>query len=147
VGRSLIAAVVLLAVAGEARADELAFHEPPEIPRARPMRQQLAEAFDDIGATLDEHLGILTNDVLDLELDTLHKRGRVRIRGETSRAAVDLDSDIQWRKGGAHVSARIALRLGDHEVEIEIPEFEVRPTTVDGERGVEVRVPLITGTF
>ncbi len=152
---SLLGWVAVLVTAGgavvvapaPARADEAAFVGPPELVRARPMREQLADVFDEVGAAIDEHLGVLTNDVLDLRLDTRHRRGRIRVRGEVARAALALDSAVRWERGGAHVTARIDLRLGDHAVRIDVPEFEVRPTSVDGERGVEVRVPLITGTF
>ncbi len=153
VGRSRIVAVALGALAGllpaaDAGANgEAAFVGPPQIPGARSMGEQLAVAFDDLGAALDEHLGILTSDVLEVRFDGRHRRGRVRVRGATARVAVGFDSDVTFERGGAHVRARIDLRLGDHAVKLEIPAFEVRPTSVDGERGVEVRVPLITGTF
>jgi hypothetical protein len=135
VGIVLIAGGAVVAAPAPARADEAVLDGPPELVRARPMREQLADVFDEVGAAIDEHL------------DTRHRRGRIRVRGEVARAALALDSNVRWERGGAHVTARIDLRLGDHAVRIDVPEFEVRPTSVDGERGVEVRVPLITGTF
>ena len=78
--------------------------------------QRLAEAFDEFGAALDEHLGILTNDVLDLQFDGRRKRGRVRLRGETSRVAIGLDSRVSWERGGAHVRDGIGTRIDQFAV-------------------------------
>lgn len=131
----------------DARADEAAFVGPPELTRARPMSRHLLDAVDELAAAVDAHLGVLTGDVVGLSIDGRHRRGRVRLGGDTAIAGVRFVGDVRWHRGGAHVRARIALRLGGTRLQLDVPAFELRPTRVAGERGVEIRVPLVSGTF
>lgn len=141
------AVVAVVAPAGPAHADPAAFMGAAELPRGRTFGEQLADAFSELGVVIDEHLGVLTNDVVDLRIDGRHRRGRIRVHGDVASASVAVDSDIRFEHGGARVKARLDLRLGDHHLEVDLPDFEVRPTSVDGERGVVISVPLLSGSF
>ena len=47
----------------------------------------------------------------------------------------------------ARVTARIDLAIAGKTLELSLPEVELEPTSYRGERGVEVRLPLINRRF
>lgn len=147
-----VAAVVAsLACSGVARADDLYERLWPAVPQGNhlTLSQQITDELTALGNTLGAHLGALSYGELGLEVDGRHRRARVRVgSSDTERYLVfRLASDIQFAHGVALVHAKLDLGVGGHLVELELPDFEMAPTEVRGERGVEIRVPLIKRRF
>lgn len=147
-----VAAVIAsLVCGGVARADDLYDRLWPAVPQAGhlTLSQQLTDELTELGNTVGAHLGALSHGELGLEVDGRHRRARVRVgSSDTERYLVfRLAGDIQFTRGVALVRARLDLGIGDHLVELELPDFEMAPTEVRGERGVEIRLPLFKRRF
>ena len=56
-------------------------------------------------------------------------------------------SDIKVRANVARVRTSLALGLQGLKFNIELPVFEITSHDVGGERSVELRLPIIEGTF
>jgi hypothetical protein len=60
---------------------------------------------------------------------------------------IRIDGDIEFEDINAHVHARLDLALHGHAVHLELPAFEMAPAEYRGDRGVEVRLPLLVRKF
>jgi hypothetical protein len=54
---------------------------------------------------------------------------------------------VKFRGGYARVQASLDLRLAGRDFKLDLPEFDIVPSSVSGQRGVEVRLPLLYGEF
>jgi hypothetical protein len=100
-----------------------------------------------LGDSVNGHVGALTLDAVKFRIDGPARRARLRIAGESRYLSLKLEGDIHFRRGAAEVDAAVDLVVGGHAVRLELPDFEVMPRSYLGERYVEVRVPLIRGSF
>ena len=140
----------LLLGTGAAHADDeyLGIADVGDLQPVRPrISEQIADEVTELGEEIDAHLGALSAGVVSLRFD-----GRARevhlgfdLRGDN--VSVKFRSDVQVRGGVARVDARIDLRLVGRHVHVELPDFEVVPRSYDGDRYVELRLPLFTGRF
>jgi len=147
-----VAAAVLLAAllaAGPAFADDYASME--EVGAVTPLRpkvsEQIADSFTELGDEIDAHLGILSAGVVSLRLDGRTRQAHVGFDLEGERMTLRFHSDVHLRGGVARVDARIDLSLVGRHLHLELPDFEVVPRSFAGERYVELRLPLLTGSF
>jgi hypothetical protein len=144
---AVLAAAVPAADAGDPE-DELAPITPVlDISSGRSFSDRIAEQLTLLGESVDGHLGLLTQDSLRLRIDGRARRARVRLAGETRYLSLRVSGDLHFRRGAAEVDARIDLLIGGHTLGLELPDFEVVPRSFAGERYVEVRVPLLRGSF
>lgn len=141
----------MFAVPVPARAEDLYERLWPELPigGGLTLSQQLTDHLTELGNTLGGHLDLLSHGELGLEVDGRRRRARVRVgSSDTERYLVfRLASDIHFTQGVARVRARLDLGIGDHLVQLELPDFEMAPTEYRGERGVEIRVPFFRREF
>ena len=146
-----LAAIATLALSEVAHADDLYERLWPEAPHAGrlSLSQQITDQLTELGNTLGTHLGALSAGELGLRFDGRRRRARVRVgSSDTERYLVfRLASDIQFAQGIARVRARLDLGIGEHLVQLELPDFEMAPTEFRGERGVEIRLPLFKREF
>lgn len=145
-GRWIVSLAVIAALAGAARAEPLA--EPSEPPKGESMKKRLEKNVDHLADQLGFHLSRLSFDVLEMSFDMKKKRAKVKLdAGDDDNLGVGLDSDVKFKGDYARVQARLDLSLGGHSVSLDLPEFQVAPSKVKGEAGVEVRLPLVRGRF
>ena len=108
---------------------------------------KVADGVTELGEEIDAHLGALSAGVVSLKFDGRSRKIHLGFDLEGDDASFKFRSDVVVRGGVARVDARIDLRLVGRHVHFELPDFEVIPRSYDGERYVEVRLPLLTGRF
>jgi hypothetical protein len=122
----------------------------PSVPEghALSLEDQITDRLTQLGNTLGHHLDLLSHDMVQLTVDGRRRRAHVRLGGGTSElVAFRIDGDIQFDDINAHVCARIDLAFHGHAFALELPDFDVSPAEVRGDRGVEVRLPLFVRKF
>lgn len=107
------------------------------------LSQQITDQLTELGNFIGSHMNVLSDDVLGLRFDGRKRRARVRVgTGEGQYLRFKLDSAWHFSAGRARIQTRINLGLGTRELDLELPDMEMLPSNVYGERGVEVRLPL-----
>ncbi len=125
-----------------------AFMGPPSVPRVgRTYSERIADELTLLGDTIDGHLGPLTLDSVKFKVDGRARKAHVRLAGESRYLSMTIHSDVHFRRGAAGVDTVVDLRVVGRALRFELPQFEVLPRSYLGERYVEVRVPIIKGTF
>lgn len=133
---------------GESERPTESFVGPPTVPRVgRTYSERIADELTLLGDSIDGHIGQLTLDKVKFRVDGRARRAHLRLAGETRYLSMTIQSDVHFRSGAAGVDTVIDLRVAGRGVRLELPEFEVMPRSYLGERYVEVRVPIIRGTF
>ena len=115
----------------------------------RSYSQQIADELTALGDELDHHLGALSLDRFDFKFDGRERRAKLRLgKGDGGPLSMRIDGDVKFECGMAKVDARIDLKLGDRRFQLELPHVDLVPRTWDdGEHYLEVRMPIIRGTF
>ena len=146
-----LAAVLAAGLARPAAADPavLLASRWPSLPadHSLSLEDQITDRLTQLGNELGRHLDLVTHDLFQLRVDGRRRRAHVRIGGGNQAVAVSLDGDIQFDDANAHVACRLGLALRGHEVNFELPPFEMSPASYRGDRGVEVRLPLFVQRF
>jgi hypothetical protein len=117
-----------------------------EVPAAQRLRlsQQITDELTELGNFIGSHVNVLSDDLLGMKFDGRRRHARVRIgTGEGELLRFKLDSDWHFTEGKARIHARLALGVGKHQWHLELPDMEMVPASYRGERGVEVRLPLL----
>lgn len=155
-------AAVILATAGPAAADpgarrhrdaaDRALDHALELRLARLARRpslghQLQAKLSLWGNELGDQLQLLTLDLVDLDFDVLSRRADLRLGTVTQRVGFLINGHIQMRGNVARIKTRLTLGLEDSHFELDLPTFEVASQSVQGERSVELRVPILEGSF
>ena len=143
--RGSVVMASLAAMTAAAGADP--FEPPPSVPKGRTYSELIARQLTVLGEGVDGHLGALTLDAVKFRIDGRQRRAKLRLAGESRFLSLTVEGDVHFRRGAAEVDAKIDLMVGGHAVHFELPDFEVMPRSYLGERYVEVRVPLIRGSF
>ena len=119
------------------------WHDIPTTGRQLKLSQQITDQLTELGNFIGSHMNVLSDDVLGLKFDGRKRRARLRFgTGEGQYLRFKFDSNWHFSKGMARIQARVDLGIGTHQFRLELPDFEMLPTSVYGERGVEVRLPL-----
>ena len=149
-GRAALALVVVLTTPAIADTsdDEVSllmserWHDVP-MGRGLKLSQQITDQLTELGNFIGSHVNVLSDDVLGLRFDGRARRARVRFgTGEGQYLRFKVDSDWHFTAGKARIQTRIDLGLGTHQFHLDLPDMEMLPTSVYGERGVELRLPL-----
>ena len=122
----------------------------PRVPQGRHLKlsDQITDQLTELGNMIGTHMNVLTNDTLVMKFDGRARRAYFRFGGGDARfLEFKLASDVQFFDGKAHINARIDLTVAGNKLELELPEMEMVPASYRGERGVEVRLPLVRRSF
>lgn len=107
------------------------------------LSQQITDQLAELGNFIGGHVNLLSDDMLGLKFDGRGRRARLRFgTGAGQYLRFKFDSSWHFTQGRARIAARVCLGIGTHEWHVELPDVEMLPTSVYGERGVEVRLPL-----
>jgi hypothetical protein len=109
---------------------------------------RIAEKMTLAGDELALHLRALTFDTMDLKFDGHSRVARMKLQAGRSKSfSFGLDSDIAFKSGYARVDATVHLSVMGRSYDWELPRFDVVPRSYDGDRYVELRVPVIDLKF
>lgn len=107
------------------------------------LSQQIADQLAELGNFIGSHVNVLSDDMLGLKFDGRGRRARVRFGvGQGQFLRFKFDSNWHFTQGRARIAAAVDLGIGSHEWHLALPDVEMLPTSVYGERGVELRLPL-----
>ncbi len=149
------ATVVLCLLASGAHADdEVSLYDRlwPELPGGArlTLSQQITDELTELGNTLGHHMGALSNEMVAVRFDGRRRRAKVRLglANDGERFLVfRLDGDVHFTHGVARVTAKLDVGIAGRVVHLELPDFEMVPTSYRGDRGVEIRLPLFKRSF
>jgi hypothetical protein len=116
-----------------------------DVPTGHQLRlsQQITMQLTELGNFIGSHVNVLSDDMLALKFDGLHRRAHMRFgTGEGQYLRFKVDTDWHFFQGRARIQTRIDLGIGQHQFHLDLPDMEMLPASVYGERGVEVRLPL-----
>jgi hypothetical protein len=109
---------------------------------------RLAEKMTLAGDELGLHLRAITFNSLDMNFDGHKRIAHLRMQaGEAKKVALGIDSDVAFKSGFARVNATIKFGIAGKTWKLELPEFDMVPRSWDGERYVELRLPVIDFSF
>lgn len=115
----------------------------------RALSEQIVDQLTELGNELGTHLDVLSMDLLALRVDGRGRRVHLGVGAGESGGYLSfhLGSEFHFIDGVARVTTRIDLCIAGRDLALELPEMELAPTSYRGERGVEVRLPLIQKRF
>ncbi|MGE3542761.1 MAG: hypothetical protein AB7L28_02480 [Kofleriaceae bacterium] len=122
----------------------------PAVPRDTRLSlgDQLTDELTEMGNQLGYHLGPLSTDLVGLRFAGRKRRARVQVGSDTGQYLVfKLRSDVQFADGVARIHANVDLGIAGRTLHLELPELEMATTEYRGERGVELRLPLLKQAF
>jgi hypothetical protein len=126
--------------------ERLWYREPAA--RQSDMSQQIVDQLTELGNQLGYHLDLLSLDLIALRVDGRRRRVHLGVAaGERGFLSFQLGGDFHFVDGLARVTTRIDLAIAGHTLELELPEVELAPASYRGERGVEVRLPIVNRRF
>jgi hypothetical protein len=109
---------------------------------------RLAEKMTLAGDELGLHLRAITFNSIDMNFDGHKRIAHLRMQaGEAKKVALGIDSDVAFKSGYARVNATLKLGVAGKTWQLELPEFDMVPRSWDGQRYVEVRLPVIDFKF
>jgi hypothetical protein len=160
VGRVGLVLGLVVTLGGAAAADPPTVAPPPvvdsdqklvpaeKIDRGPGWSWRLAEKMTLAGDELSLSLRALTFDTMDVKFDGHTRRARMRMSaGKTDSFSLGFDSDIDFKAGYASVDATVHLAVMGRSYDLDVPRFDVVPRSYEGERYVELRVPVIDFKF
>ena len=154
--RSGLALVIALALGapGAARADR--FDEPLAINAGsgtldkleRSFSEQIADRLTWLGQEMNSHLGALSMEHMNIRFDGRERRAKIGLgKGDGELLSMRIAGDVKFERGLARVATKINLTLNGTKLQLQLPDFEVVPRNLAGENYLEIRIPLIEGTF
>jgi hypothetical protein len=145
---TLVLVLVFLLGARVATADSYEGRWPavPEDRRPR-LGDRVMDQLTAFAARLDRELDVLTIDLISLRLDPRGRGCRVRVGGGDRQLALRVAGEVHVVDGTAQIHARLDLALAGQAVHVALPRFEMAATSYRGERGIEIRLPLVRRAF
>lgn len=107
------------------------------------LQQQMTLWTNELGS----HLNLLTGDIVDMRFDVRQRRGWLRVGTLSSRGGFVMSGRIKVNGTVARIRPRLTLALRSSSLELELPPIEIATQNVQGERSVELRVPIFEGRF
>lgn len=131
------------------RADRLT--DVPAVPEPAMDSSAKAHMYAGLDLLSDElnlHLTTLTGDMVDIKFDARGKNAKLRLGGgDAETFQLSLNGDVVFHGSVARVDAKLDVSFLGEQLSLELPDFEVVPRTLDGRHYVEVRVPVLEGSF
>jgi hypothetical protein len=111
--------------------------------------QEIADAFTELGNSVNQHVGELSDGRFGITFDGRRRRAFVRIDATTTERYLvfHFTGDVHFTQGVARVTAKLQLGIAGHVIDLELPDVEMAPAEYRGDRGVEIRLPLFKRTF
>lgn len=117
-------------------------------PRGPSWSERIADAMSEAGDELGDHLRVLSGESVDMAVDGRKRTASLRMRaGSPGNVSVGVASDVKFSHGKARVAARVHLAVFGKSVDWTLPEFELVPRSYQGNRYVELRVPVFDLKF
>lgn len=96
----------------------------------------------------DQHVDLLTYDLLQLRVDAEQRAAKIAIGGGDQRLLeLRVAGDVEVVDGTAHIHSRVSFALAGRKLDLRLPNVDVAAASYRGERGVEVRLPLVRRSF
>ena len=97
---------------------------------------------------LAQHVDFLSHDMLQLRVDAEQRAATIAIGGGDSHVLkLRVAGDVEVVDGTARIRSRLAFAIAGKQVNVRLPNVDVAPASYRGERGVEVRLPLLRRSF
>jgi len=145
------ALAVIAAAPAPARADQVgAMLAETDLParKQRTFSQQIEDRLTWLGQEMNDHFSALSMDRLSIHVDGRAKRCEIWLgKGDGGMLSMRVGGNIEFEAGLAHVDARINLTIDGHQVAVALPRVDFVPASYGGEHYLEIRLPLIRGTF
>jgi hypothetical protein len=114
----------------------------------RTYTQQIEDRLTWLGDQMDAHFGRLSLDEVAFKFDGRDRRAKIRLgKGDGKLLSMRIDGDVKFENGLAHVDAAINLSINGYQMHLDLPQVDLVPSSYQGEKYLEVRIPLIKGTF
>ncbi len=145
--------LVLCLLSGAAAAEDSSLYDRlwPELPASSQLTlsQQITDQLTELGNLVGGHMNALSNDVLSVRFDGRRRRAKLRFgtTGSDRLLVFKFDGDVHFTQGLARVQAKLDVGVAGRVLELELPELEMAPASYRGERGVEIRMPLLKHVF
>ncbi len=112
------------------------------------MEDQLTNRIDEWGNQMGRHLDQMSHDVLAIRIDAHRNYAHMRVGGGDGHyLSLHIAGDFLFHDGLADVNATVDLAIHGHSVKLELPNFEVVPSSYGDNRYVEIRVPFFKRHF
>jgi hypothetical protein len=96
----------------------------------------------------DQHVDLLTYDFLHLRVDAEHRAAKIAVGGGDARLLqLRVAGNVEVVDGTARIKSRVAFGIAGKRMDLRLPNVDVAPASYRGERGVEVRLPLLRRSF
>ena len=126
----------------------------PALPDSHALSEEdvMVDHLSDIGNLIGGNLDVLSHDMLVLKVDGRGQRAKLRVGSEhigTSQHFLTFCIDTDWlfTNGQAHVTGKVDLGIGKHQLELKLPEMDLSHDSYRGTDLVQVNVPLLQRTF
>jgi hypothetical protein len=94
------------------------------------------------------HVDMLSHDMLHLRVDAEQRSAKIAIGGgDTRLVKLRVAGNVEVVDGTARIESRVAFAIAGKQMNVRLPNIDVAPASYRGERGVEVRLPLLRRSF
>jgi hypothetical protein len=135
--------LVLLVLARTATADPV----PPPPPASDLGKRVVEKVVDATNGFFEHNIDRLSHDLLVVRVDANEQRAKIGLGGGIGGYRLRLASNVQVVDGTARIAPRLAVAVAGRSIDLTLPTVDVAATSYRGERGVEVRLPLVRRTF
>jgi hypothetical protein len=137
--------LILLAAPASTHADPLPDLPAPEEPAFG--KHVLEKVVDATNGFFEHHVDRLSHDMVVIRVDGEQQRAKLAVGAGLGGYRFRVASDVTVVDGTARVSPRLALAVAGKSLDLKLPTVDVAATEYHGERGVEVRLPVLRRTF
>ena len=141
---AVLSIVPILLLAIPAHADPLPDAPAPE--EGEFGKRVLAKVTDATNGFFEHHVDRLSHEMVVIRIDPEQQQAKVAVHAGIYGFGVRVASNTVV-DGTARVSPRLALAVAGKSLDLKLPTVDVAATEYHGERGVELRLPLVRRTF
>jgi hypothetical protein len=110
-------------------------------------KQVMTKVVDATNGFFAKHVDRLSHEWVVIRVDGEQQRAKLAIGAGLGGYRLRVASDVTVVDGTARVTPRLALAVAGKSLDVRLPTVDVAATTFRGERGVELRLPVVRGTF
>jgi hypothetical protein len=110
-------------------------------------KRVLENVVDATNGFFEHNIDRLSHDMVVIRVDAEHQRAKLAVGAGLAGINLHIASNVTVVDGTARVSPRVALAVAGKSVDLKLPTVDVAATEYHGERGVELRLPLLRRTF